>query len=59
MATQLSARQVTASDEIPVIDLGAYRAGVPGALEKAAAELDHACRDIGFFFIKTMGSRRS
>ena len=55
MATQLSARQVTASDEIPIIDLGPYRAGAPGALERVAAELDHACREIGFFFIKNHG----
>ena len=55
MATELSARPVARADEIPVIDLGAYLAGKKGALETAATELDHACRDIGFFFIKNHG----
>jgi len=60
MATKLTeARQVGEADEIPVIDLRPYLSGEPGALEKAAAELDHACRDVGFFFISNHGVPQS
>ena len=36
---------------IPVIDLGPYLAGEPGALDHAAAELRHALTEIGFYTI--------
>jgi isopenicillin N synthase-like dioxygenase len=36
---------------IPVIDLGPYLAGVPDALETAAAELRFALEEIGFFIL--------
>jgi len=35
---------------IPVIDYGPYFAGVPGALERVAAEVAHACENVGFFY---------
>ena len=40
---------------ILVIDLGPYRAGVPGALERAAEQLREACETIGFYFIANHG----
>ena len=33
------------ANAIPVIDLGPYLAGEPGALDRAAAELRHALTD--------------
>lgn len=37
--------------EIPVLDLGPYLAGAPGALESLACELRHAQEQVGFYFI--------
>jgi isopenicillin N synthase-like dioxygenase len=44
-----------AVEEIPVIDLGRYRGGEPGALAAAAQELRHALEDVGFAFITGHG----
>src|SRR5260221_3331825 len=43
------------ADAIPVIDLGPYLAGEPGALDRAAAELRHALMEIGFYSILNHG----
>jgi isopenicillin N synthase-like dioxygenase len=43
---------------IPVIDLGAYLAGAPGAREKVAAELRAALETIGFFILVDHGVPR-
>jgi isopenicillin N synthase-like dioxygenase len=40
---------------IPVIDYGPYFAGVPGALESVAAEVAHACENVGFFYALNHG----
>jgi isopenicillin N synthase-like dioxygenase len=40
---------------IPVIDYGPYFAGVPGALERVAAEVAHACENVGFFYVLNHG----
>ena len=40
---------------IPVIDLGPYLAGEPGALDRAAAELRHALTETGFYTIVNHG----
>ncbi len=40
---------------IPVIDLGAFLAGEPGALQGKAAELRDALTRFGFFFIRNHG----
>src|SRR6266851_10243781 len=40
---------------IPVIDLGPYLAGVPGAIDRAAGELRFALTEIGFYFIVNHG----
>ena len=56
MSTKLAdARTDGRSDELPIIDLAAYRAGEDRALAAAARELDRACRDVGFFFIRNHG----
>ena len=36
---------------IPIVDLGPYLAGEPGALERTARELRFALTEIGFYFI--------
>src|SRR5215471_717881 len=42
-------------ETIPVLDLGPYRAGQPGALEALGAELRHACETVGFYFLADHG----
>ena len=44
-----------ATETIPVIDLGPYLAGEPGALDQAARELRFALTEIGFYFIVNHG----
>ena len=41
--------------QLPIIDLGSYLAGEPGALETVAADLDEACEATGFFYISNHG----
>ncbi len=43
------------NDRVPVIDLGPTLAGVPGAIERAGAELRFALTEIGFYFIVNHG----
>jgi isopenicillin N synthase-like dioxygenase len=43
------------SETIPVIDLGPYLAGEPGAMERTAGELRFALTEIGFYFIVNHG----
>ena len=42
-------------NQIPVINLGPYLAGEPGALDRAAGELRHALTEIGFYSIVNHG----
>jgi hypothetical protein len=37
---------------LPVLDVGPYLAGEPGALESLAAELRQACEGVGFYFLE-------
>lgn len=46
------------TETIPVIDLGPYLAGEPGALARTAAELKIALTEIGFYFIVNHGVPR-
>lgn len=46
---------MAASDTIPVIDLGPYLAGEPGALDNAAGQLRYALSEIGFYAIVNHG----
>jgi isopenicillin N synthase-like dioxygenase len=41
---------------IPVIDLGPYLAGAPGAIDGTAGELRFALTEIGFYFILNQAS---
>ena len=43
------------SQAIPVVDLGPYLAGEPGAMKRAADELRFALTEIGFYFIVNHG----
>jgi isopenicillin N synthase-like dioxygenase len=44
-----------AAGAIPVIDYGPFFAGAPGALDRLAAQLTHACENIGFFYAANHG----
>src|SRR5204862_8096860 len=44
---------------IPILDLGPYLAGVPGADLLLAAEFRRACEEIGFYFITGHGVPQS
>jgi isopenicillin N synthase-like dioxygenase len=46
---------VTERAAIPVLDLGAYLEGAPGALDATAASLREALERVGFFFIVNHG----
>ena len=48
---------MTDTEIIPVIDLGPYLAGAPGAVERTAEELRFALTEIGFYFIVNHGVR--
>ncbi len=50
---------MSASDTIPVIDLGPCFAGKAGALDRAAIELRHALTEIGFYYIVNHGIPRA
>ena len=47
----LSARPAASDDAIPVLDLGPYRAGMSGALERLGLQMRYACENVGFYFI--------
>ena len=49
---------MSARDTIPIIDLGPYLAGEPGALQEAARQLRHALTEIGFYYIVNHGIPR-
>jgi isopenicillin N synthase-like dioxygenase len=48
-----------AVDEIPILDLGPMRAGLPGARQKLAADLRHCFENVGFYFIVNHGVPQS
>jgi isopenicillin N synthase-like dioxygenase len=45
---QIGAVAANANNVVPVIDIGPYLAGTPQGKRRVAAELDRACRDVGF-----------
>lgn len=55
MATNQTSSASQATDEIPVLDLGPYRAGQEGALATLAAQLRNAFEHVGFYFISNHG----
>ena len=48
---QIDAIAASANSFVPVIDIGPYLAGTPDGKRRAAAELDRACREVGFYII--------
>jgi isopenicillin N synthase-like dioxygenase len=44
-----------AADDIPIIDLGPYLAGEPGALDAVARDLYYASTQVGFYYLKNHG----
>jgi isopenicillin N synthase-like dioxygenase len=44
-----------AARQIPIIDYGPYFAGAPGALERVATKVAHACKNVGFFYASNHG----
>jgi isopenicillin N synthase-like dioxygenase len=52
------AEAAAVAEEIPILDLGPYLGGQPGALERLAGELRHAFEHIGFYFIRNHGVPR-
>jgi isopenicillin N synthase-like dioxygenase len=46
------------TEDIPVVDVGPYLAGAPGALENVARQIRKACTEIGFFYIVNHGASR-
>ncbi|QHI98506.1 isopenicillin N synthase family oxygenase [Xylophilus rhododendri] len=54
-APSLAAIRPDAKEEIPVLDIGPYLAGEPGALERLGAEMRYALENIGFYFVVNHG----
>ena len=50
---------MASTETIPVIDLGPYLAGEPGAAEQAAQQIRHALTEIGFYYITGHGVPRA
>ncbi len=44
---------------IPIVDIAPVRRGEPGAAEAAAAALSHACREVGFYYLRGHGVPRA
>lgn len=59
LAPSLPPVRADAPEEIPVLDLAAYLAGEPGALQRLGAELRRAFEQIGFYFIVGHGVPQS
>src|ERR1700730_7540824 len=47
--------RMAGAEIIPVIDLGPYLAGAPGAIDRTAGELCVALTELGFYFIVNHG----
>lgn len=48
-----------AVDEIPVLDLGPFRAGASGAKQRLAADIAHVFEHVGFYFVINHGIAQS
>jgi isopenicillin N synthase-like dioxygenase len=59
LAPSLPPVRPDARDEIPVLDLGPYLAGAPGAREKLGAQVRYVFENVGFYFIKNHGVPRT
>jgi isopenicillin N synthase-like dioxygenase len=45
----------TSFDEVPLIDIGGLRSGLPGAAQKVADEICRASTEVGFFYVTNHG----
>ncbi|MDM0071582.1 2-oxoglutarate and iron-dependent oxygenase domain-containing protein [Variovorax sp. J31P207] len=54
-APSLAAIRPNAKEEIPVLDIGPYLAGVPDAYEQLVKEMRYALENIGFYFVVNHG----
>ena len=52
---QYAVKDAAAAATIPVIDYGPTFAGEPGALERLAGQVRHACEHIGFLYVLNHG----
>jgi isopenicillin N synthase-like dioxygenase len=59
LAPSLNPVRPDAAEDIPVLDLGPYLAGAPGARARLGLQLRHAFEDIGFYFIVNHGVPKS
>jgi isopenicillin N synthase-like dioxygenase len=59
MASPRASDIVLAAEEIPVLDLGPFLAGAPGALDRVARELYRASTEVGFYYVKNHGVPRA
>jgi isopenicillin N synthase-like dioxygenase len=48
---QIDAVTASSNSFVPVIDIAPYLAGTPEGKRRVAAELDRACREVGFYII--------
>ena len=55
LAPSLAPIRADAVDEIPVLDLGPFRRGEPGAKQRLAAGIAHVFENVGFYFIVNHG----
>lgn len=55
MSGRAEAKPPAGAGSIPVLDLGTYLGGAPGAVENTAAEIRAALEDVGFFLIVNHG----
>ncbi len=49
--SQMDAITANANSFVPVIDIAPYLAGTPEGRHRVAAEIDRACREVGFYII--------
>lgn len=59
LAPSLPPIRSDAVDEIPVLDLAAFRAGKPGARQRLAQEVTYVFENVGFYFIVNHGVPQS
>ena len=55
LAPTLPPIRAGANEDIPVLDLAAFRAGTPGAKERLGAELRHVFENVGFYYVANHG----
>jgi isopenicillin N synthase-like dioxygenase len=55
MPQDMSATMTMVGDQIPLIDVSDYLAGVPGAAERAARQLRYAFENVGFYYLAGHG----